>query len=120
MMRRPPRSSRTDTLFPYTTLFRSPPAQLACVRWRANQWFANAPPHPLPSQERGLKLAAQAAPTRSRPRKGGEACFVPHSPFPPLTLDRVIHLVLERMRRRAERGDFLHLQSDVEIGRAHV
>src|SRR3546814_5233595 len=26
MIRRPPRSTRTDTLFPYTTLFRSPPA----------------------------------------------------------------------------------------------
>src|SRR3546814_9004483 len=25
MNRRPPRSTRTDTLFPYTTLFRSPP-----------------------------------------------------------------------------------------------
>src|SRR3546814_15443832 len=84
-----------------------PPAQLACVRWRANQWFANAPPHPLPSQGRGLKLAAWAAPTRSRSRKGGEACFVPHSPFPPLTLDRVVHLVLERRRRREDRGDFL-------------
>src|SRR3546814_8641169 len=44
MMRRPPRSTRTDTLFPYTTLFRSRqryrqqtqgslagPAQLPCV-----------------------------------------------------------------------------------------
>src|SRR3546814_4942645 len=39
-----------------------PPARLACVRWRANQWFANAPPHPLPSQGRGLKLAAEACP----------------------------------------------------------
>src|SRR3546814_3065676 len=32
MIRRPPRSTRTDTLFPYTTLFRSrghPPAQHA-------------------------------------------------------------------------------------------
>src|SRR3546814_21168014 len=29
MIRRPPRSTRTDTLFPYTTLFRSP------VDWRA-------------------------------------------------------------------------------------
>src|SRR3546814_7877481 len=28
MIRRPPRSTRTDTLFPYTTLFRSP----RCVR----------------------------------------------------------------------------------------
>src|SRR3546814_3339807 len=29
MIRRPPRSTRTDTLFPYTTLFRSGAAQLA-------------------------------------------------------------------------------------------
>src|SRR3546814_4056548 len=29
MIRRPPRSTRTDTLFPYTTLFRSPAARLA-------------------------------------------------------------------------------------------
>src|SRR3546814_3436909 len=28
MIRRPPRSTRTDTLFPYTTLFRSVPVQL--------------------------------------------------------------------------------------------
>src|SRR3546814_2920318 len=32
MIRRPPRSTRTDTLFPYTTLFRSPgPAQRLTV-----------------------------------------------------------------------------------------
>src|SRR3546814_2057275 len=29
MIRRPPRSTRTDTLFPYTTLFRSPRGALA-------------------------------------------------------------------------------------------
>src|SRR3546814_8712022 len=29
MIRRPPRSTHTDTLFPYTTLFRSEPAQRA-------------------------------------------------------------------------------------------
>src|SRR3546814_1641136 len=28
MLRRPPRSTRTDTLFPYTTLFRSIPADM--------------------------------------------------------------------------------------------
>src|SRR3546814_1344343 len=34
MIRRPPRSTRTDTLFPYTTLFRSPAGRLsqACPR----------------------------------------------------------------------------------------
>src|SRR3546814_19886898 len=32
MIRRPPRSTRTDTLFPYTTLFRSPAARrLECI-----------------------------------------------------------------------------------------
>src|SRR3546814_3670582 len=30
MIRRPPRSTRTDTLFPYTTLFRSSPAKAGC------------------------------------------------------------------------------------------
>src|SRR3546814_5252473 len=32
MIRRPPRSTRTDTLFPYTTLFRSHPAPDALPR----------------------------------------------------------------------------------------
>src|SRR3546814_4957622 len=32
MIRRPPRSTRTDTLFPYTTLFRSVPARLELDR----------------------------------------------------------------------------------------
>src|SRR3546814_7850991 len=32
MRRRPPRSTRTDTLFPYTTLFRSHPRHLAGAR----------------------------------------------------------------------------------------
>src|SRR3546814_18900920 len=31
MIRRPPRSTRTDTLFPYTTLFRSVPARRPAV-----------------------------------------------------------------------------------------
>src|SRR3546814_1836955 len=30
MIRRPPRSTRTDTLFPYTTLFRSPATATIC------------------------------------------------------------------------------------------
>src|SRR3546814_2451713 len=41
MIRRPPRSTRTDTLFPYTTLFRS----VRC-RGRARKRFcASAPAH---------------------------------------------------------------------------
>src|SRR3546814_19590646 len=33
MIRRPPRSTRTDTLFPYTTLFRYVDAEPAMVIW---------------------------------------------------------------------------------------
>src|SRR3546814_14942695 len=33
MIRRPPRSTRTDTLFPYTTLFRSPREGRGRERW---------------------------------------------------------------------------------------
>src|SRR3546814_14889799 len=42
MIRRPPRSTRTDTLFPYTTLFRS-----AQVPPREPEGLAEADPHPL-------------------------------------------------------------------------
>src|SRR3546814_8954677 len=34
MIRRPPRSTRTDTLFPYTTLFRSMTSLMACAERR--------------------------------------------------------------------------------------
>src|SRR3546814_9200801 len=37
MIRRPPRSTRTDTLFPYTTLFRSHLPAPVCFR-PANHW----------------------------------------------------------------------------------
>src|SRR3546814_12918180 len=43
MLRRPPRSTRTDTLFPYTTLFRSRP-RMRCAIVRRN--LERAGPHP--------------------------------------------------------------------------
>src|SRR3546814_6371343 len=36
MIRRPPSSTRTDTLFPYTTLFRSPAPVVDGRRWLAD------------------------------------------------------------------------------------
>src|SRR3546814_8295400 len=50
MIRRPPRSTRTDTLFPYTTLFRSYAELLASMRQRHQ---AEA------SFERGIELSAE-------------------------------------------------------------
>src|SRR3546814_4644180 len=40
MIRRPPRSTRTDTLFPYTTLFRSGAAPITSLAWtRDGRWL---------------------------------------------------------------------------------
>src|SRR3546814_13140596 len=39
MIRRPPRSTRTDTLFPYTTLFRSLPRKAGNVIFEHRPWF---------------------------------------------------------------------------------
>src|SRR3546814_13442997 len=51
MIRRPPRSPRTDTLFPYTTLFRSPAlVRIAAVRQRqgcAHRALGGGPEHVL-------------------------------------------------------------------------
>src|SRR3546814_5700010 len=50
MIRRPPRSTRTDTLFPYTTLFRSPrPILAALARPSVNE--AHIDPLGLGAQE---------------------------------------------------------------------
>src|SRR3546814_10799459 len=43
MIRRPPRSTRTDTRFPYTTLFRSTAASAAAAAWSASSRFLNMP-----------------------------------------------------------------------------
>src|SRR3546814_9947397 len=47
MIRRPPRSTRTDTLFPYTTLFRSDLLTLADIidfaNFRGHRWFTSIP-----------------------------------------------------------------------------
>src|SRR3546814_8647097 len=59
MIRRPPRSTRTDTLFPYTTLFRSFRAQPA--RRRA------ARRHRLEAEGRVVSAAAPAAMTGATP-----------------------------------------------------
>src|SRR3546814_19410847 len=42
MIRRPPRSTRTDTLFPYTTLFRSPTATDAIGKLARIAFFVTA------------------------------------------------------------------------------
>src|SRR3546814_10707528 len=75
MIRRPPRSTRTDTLFPYTTLFRSS-AHARRRNWRSCR---RAPPSP-PWDGRAPGRDARTARTpkngcrRCWPRKRGSRC----------------------------------------------
>src|SRR3546814_13844190 len=63
MIRRPPRATRTDTLFPYTTLFRS-----AVLRTRDTRSGRAAGLGPASERRRG----ADGFPDRRRrPRRGG-------------------------------------------------
>src|SRR3546814_16916050 len=57
MIRRPPRSTRTDTLFPYTTLFRSPGQTLAEVNGLGTVWVNAAIPE---AQAGGVRVGAPA------------------------------------------------------------
>src|SRR3546814_6357680 len=63
MIRRPPRSTRTDTLFPYTTLFRSRAAQERRV--------GDLRIHPDEGRERPARTRARAAAADARLRAPG-------------------------------------------------
>src|SRR3546814_7451400 len=61
MIRRPPRSTRTDTLFPYTTLFRSSAHRTPCRKRR--------PSHAHTAQVRQASGDRRRAPTNCAPRQ---------------------------------------------------
>src|SRR3546814_18192244 len=86
MIRRPPRSTRTDTLFPYTTLFRA--ALLHAV-------FQKQTPSPVKGKGYGGTTARgrAAAPSFIRPPIAAGAPLCPrryrhHAPEGPLSSDR--------------------------------
>src|SRR3546814_8179396 len=60
MKRRPPRSTRTDTLFPYTTLFRSSRKDVDAeegVQDRKEGWCARVPERPISPRASQVRLA---------------------------------------------------------------
>src|SRR3546814_1734371 len=57
MIRRPPRSTRTDTLFPYTTLFRSTYTYDFTLDQRASLNFYHPHPHLMTAEQVNLGLA---------------------------------------------------------------
>src|SRR3546814_3167462 len=62
MIRRPPRSTRTDTLFPYATLFRS--GERALARWL----LLRDPRHPLRTRRTGPHPGGRLMTVPSRPQ----------------------------------------------------
>src|SRR3546814_1582033 len=72
MIRRPPRSTRTDTLFPYTTLFRSQGLRRFALRGLAE-------PGHLP--DRGLRHGGGVC-RGNDPNPGGHRLHLPQPPNP--------------------------------------
>src|SRR3546814_7102970 len=75
MLRRPPRSTRTDTLFPYTTLFRSPRPILDAEPWHIGEIaFVVGDNHDIQAQRMGRQQAVEARASegefRIGPRRG--------------------------------------------------
>src|SRR3546814_6637455 len=121
MLRRPPRSTRTDTLFPYTTLFRSP----------SRPWGA-----PTRLRLRHLAVRARQVHQQQRDRRrrdAGDALRLAHG-LRPHALELLPHLgreaahggVVEAVRDRhalvpLRARDLLALAFEIaQIGRAHV
>src|SRR3546814_18079099 len=97
MIRRHPRSTRTDTLFPYTTLFRSV----------------------VPTAPSSLCIAKTHTHTNQRQNFSQSADFLDHAwAGPPDRSASLQHLQVRQLREVVpeQRGDLLHH----EIGRAHV
>src|SRR3546814_10754454 len=85
MIRRPPRSTRTDTLFPYTTLFRSriEPAEACPLGWDdPMHWFDDVQGIPQPFRKGPRPAAPVPEDRRERADHRGygqDPCWAPQS-----------------------------------------
>src|SRR3546814_7241673 len=108
MIRRPPRSTRTDTLFPYTTLFRSPTTPLPTqFRQRPDAWPQAARP----------KLRT------GKSRKTPSATRITFQPTPPAKSDIPCHFKSTKrhfLSAFAAPCQHQSVSPIAEIGRAHV
>src|SRR3546814_15648350 len=104
MIRRPPRSTRTDTLFPYTTLFRSEAARYTTLRRFLLRRCALAA-HPLKLGHVGRTLADDLV-ARFGDRQ--------------VTRDQPAAFGAVGDAQRARRGRAQRIALGEQIGRAHV
>src|SRR3546814_4903818 len=113
MIRRPPRSTRTDTLFPYTTLFRSPSTSRCKEHNMALQFLA------------GQRLTADAL-QRAVPDRVEQAAdqsvtssVTPVDSAIAITVDGLLKIDLE-VRYTSGGGGLRWIWDADELGRAHV
>src|SRR3546814_4126437 len=104
MIRRPPRSTRTDTLFPYTTLFRSP---RSTKWWQGQQWTSTGPNRSGPFASIDESVAS-----------GTSGRLVPVTVLAEIGTASTGKVQQRHLRHKSIRGLILALP--VEIGRAHV
>src|SRR3546814_12207237 len=101
MIRRPPRSTRTDTLFPYTTLFRSEIVGLIGSNGAGKTTLMNAISGFVPATG-GIRLAGddiRDLPPHLRARRGLGRSFQTALLYPRLTTRECVLLALESQHR---------------------
>src|SRR3546814_12434145 len=109
MIRRPPRSTRTDTLFPYTTLFRSPRG-------------GRRDPRPLPDPRRRAPTRWGAGSRRRPPWRGARRGWeVGPSPWTvAVRLTGAGSRLAQRPLGRVDADGLPRALHRRQIGRAHV
>src|SRR3546814_16769762 len=132
MIRRPPRSTRTDTLFPYTTLFRAPDRRPAARRSdqahrRRNQRVELVRLMPLASDIALAHRLADAAGAAIRPLFRAAFAHEAKADASPVTeADRAAEAAMRRLldAEAARDGiigeEYGATRAGAEIGRAHV
>src|SRR3546814_7807702 len=128
MIRRPPRSTRTDTLFPYTTLFRSAvtPAiggdriarNLGTNESRAHQREADTVAPQLGARrfKKTMQRMLGGGVTGAQRRTHLADHAADHDHMPATVLSHVVNQYLAQRYRRKE----VEFHDPPEIGRAHV
>src|SRR3546814_1384532 len=118
MIRRPPRSTRTDTLFPYTTLFRSVHAGAASAATfsslpcegrgglgRGALWISSNRGHPLPASPCLRRGRGKSSRLKPLPHEIGRA----HVCTPVTNAHLVCRLLLEKKNKKLTASICNHL-----------
>src|SRR3546814_1707467 len=123
MLRRPPRSTRTDTLFPYTTLFRSPLRELLALAERHGAWLVIDDAHGfgvLGEHGHGvLEHAGLRSPHLGSEEHTSELQSLMRISYAVFCLKKKNTQTMKRRRTSSGRGHMQHIRSRREIRQEH-